>query len=109
MIIFLKKICQRPIFQIAFPFSTRAQAQPLPTFKAYNLYPALLSALEEMEIHTPSPVQQLTLSEFKKINSLHNNFYIAGTEICKIKLIYYRKIKDNQKIYYKTLVFISLD
>ena len=78
MIIFLKKLSQKPLFQIAFPFSIRAQAQPLPTFKSYNLYPPLLSALEEMEIHTPSPVQQLALSEFKKINSVHNNFYIAG-------------------------------
>lgn len=88
MIIFLKKICQNPFFKLAFPFSIRAPAQPLPTFNTYNLYPPLLNALEEMDIHTPSPVQQLALSEFKKTNSVHNNFYIAGTKPKKFMFIY---------------------
>lgn len=48
----------------------------LPSFTSYGLHENLVSALKELEIHTPSPIQQLAMPNLLK--SPHEHFYIAA-------------------------------
>lgn len=48
----------------------------LPSFNSYGLHQNLLSALNELQIHTPSPIQQLAMPNLLK--SSHEHYYIAA-------------------------------
>lgn len=63
-------------------FSTKCYILPLktfssiPTFKNFGLKSEILDALEQMNIHTPSPIQSQSISHLLK--PLSENVYIAG-------------------------------
>ena len=48
----------------------------LPTFNKYGLNPDLMNALQSQEIHTPSPIQQLSIPSI--LNLSHEHYYLAA-------------------------------
>ena len=93
------KICNNYQNTNKFNFSTIS----LPTFNKYGLNTDLLTSLEQQEIHTPSPIQQLAIPSLLKQS--HDHYYLAAQTGTGKTLAYLLPIlqlikaqeKDNEK------------